>query len=45
VVLHEMMFNHVRDGLLYETWAMVEGPGFYEQVTGRKAPEQLDNMS
>src|SRR5207302_5563435 len=28
VVLHEMMFNRVRDGRLCETWAIVEGAGF-----------------
>jgi predicted ester cyclase len=44
VVLHEMMFNRVRDGRLCETWGMVDGPGFYEQITGKPAPTQLDNM-
>lgn len=44
VVVHEMMFNSVRDGRLCETWGMVDGPGFYEQITGKPAPEQLDNM-
>jgi steroid delta-isomerase-like uncharacterized protein len=44
VVLHEMMFNRVSDGRLAETWAMIDGPGFYEQLAGRPAPEQLDNM-
>ena len=44
LVLHEMMFNRVRDGRLAETWAMTEGPGFYEQMTGRKAPEPVDNI-
>jgi predicted ester cyclase len=44
VVLYEMMFNRVRDGLLSETWAVVEGAGFYEQLTGRVAPTGLDNM-
>jgi predicted ester cyclase len=44
VVLHEMLFNRVRDGRLAETWAVVEEPGFYEQLTGRPGPERLDNM-
>lgn len=44
LVLHEMMFNRVRDGKLAETWAITTGPGFYEQLTGEPAPEQLDNM-
>ena len=44
VILHEMMFNRVRGGRLCETWGMVDGPGFYEQITGKTAPEQLDNM-
>jgi predicted ester cyclase len=44
VVLHEMMFNRVQDGRLAETWAVVEGSGFYEQITGRPAPARLDNM-
>ena len=43
-VLHEMMFNRVRDGRICETWGMVGGPGFYEQITGRPAPESLDNI-
>ena len=44
VVLHEMMFNRVRDGRLAVTWAITSGTGFYEQLTGEPAPEQLDNM-
>jgi predicted ester cyclase len=44
VVLHEMMFNRIENGLIRETWGMVDGPGFYEQITGRKPPENLDNM-
>jgi predicted ester cyclase len=44
LVLHEMMFNRVRDGRLAETWAMTNGPGFYEQITGRRAPEAVDNI-
>ena len=44
VTLREMMFNRVRNGRLSETWAMVDGPGFYQQITGRPVPEDLDNM-
>ena len=44
VVVHEMMFNRVRDGKLSETWAITSGAGFYEQLTGEPASEQLDNM-
>lgn len=44
VVLYEMMFNRVRDGKLAETWAVTEGAGFYEQLTGHPAPAGLDNM-
>ena len=43
VVLHMMLFNRVRDGKLAQTWAIVEGPGFDEQLTGETAPEQLHN--
>ena len=44
VVVHEMMFNRVRDGRVATTWAMTAGPGFYEQLTGRQAPEAVDNL-
>ena len=44
VVVHEMMFNRVRDGRLAETWAITQGKGFYEQIAGRSAPESLDNL-
>ena len=44
LVVHEMMFNRVRDGLVATTWAMTAGPGFYEQLTGRQAPEVVDNL-
>jgi hypothetical protein len=39
------MFNRVRDGKICETYAMGVGMGFYEQITGKKIPEQLDNLS
>ena len=42
--MHEMMFNRVRDGRVATTWAMTAGPGFYEQLTGRQAPEAVDNL-
>lgn len=35
VVVHEMMFNRVRDGKLSETWAITSGAGFFEQLTGK----------
>lgn len=38
------MFNRVRGGRLSETWALVRGAGFYEQLTGKPPPERLDNM-
>ena len=44
VVVYEMMFNRVRDGKLSETWAVTEGGGFFEQLSGRPAPARLDNM-
>lgn len=44
VVLYEMMFNRVEDGKLAETWAVTEGAGFYKQLTGRDAPDRLDNL-
>lgn len=44
VVLHEMMVNRVRDGRLAITWAMTDGPGFYEQLGGGSAPEGIDNL-
>jgi predicted ester cyclase len=44
LVVQEMMFNRVRDGRVAETWAMTAGPGFYRQITGRDAPESVDNL-
>ena len=44
LVVPEMMFNRVRDGRVATTWAMTAGPGFYEQLTGRQAPEAVDNL-
>ena len=45
VTVHEMMFNRVRDGKICETYAMGAGMGFYEQITGKEIPEQLDNLA
>ena len=44
MVVHEMMFNRVRDGRVAETWAMTAGPGFYKQITDRDAPGDVDNL-
>jgi predicted ester cyclase len=44
LIVHEMMFNRVRDGRLAATWAMTAGPGFYAQLTGREAPDAVDNL-
>ncbi|MFN2232788.1 MAG: ester cyclase [Anaerolineales bacterium] len=44
IIVHEMMFNRVRDGKICETYAMETGPCFYEQITGKKIPEKLDNL-
>lgn len=44
LVIHEMMFNRVRGGRLAVTWAMTAGPGFYQQLTGGRPPETVDNL-
>ena len=44
VSVDEMMFNRIRDGKIAETWAITSGGGFYRQLTGRDAPEDLDNL-
>ena len=44
VVVHEMMFNEMRNGRIAVTWALTAGPGFYEQITGRPAPDAVDNL-
>jgi len=44
VIVREMMFNRVREGRLCETWAMTDGLGFYEQITGLPAPPGVDNL-
>ena len=43
VSIDVMMFNRIRDGRIAETWDMTSGHGFYRQLTGRDAPEDLDN--
>jgi predicted ester cyclase len=44
VSVDEMMFNRIVDGKIAETWVITAGPGFYRQLTGREAPEDVDNM-
>jgi predicted ester cyclase len=44
VEVDEMMFNRIEDGLIAETWTITAGDGFYRQLTGRSAPDDLDNM-
>lgn len=44
LIVHEMMFNRVRDGRIAETWAMTADAGFYTQLTGREAPDTVDNL-
>jgi hypothetical protein len=39
-----MMFNRVRGDRLFETWAMTEALGFYEQIRGRPSPAGVDNL-
>jgi predicted ester cyclase len=35
---HMLTINRVVDGRLAESWTMYGGPGFYEQLTGRRSP-------
>jgi predicted ester cyclase len=44
VSVDEMMFNRIVGGKIAETWVITAGPGFYRQLTGSEAPEDLDNM-
>jgi predicted ester cyclase len=44
VEVDEMMFNRIVDGRIAETWVITAGGGFYVQLTGRGAPDDLDNM-
>jgi predicted ester cyclase len=44
VEVDEMMFNRIEGGLIAETWVITAGDGFYKQLTGRSAPDDLDNM-
>jgi predicted ester cyclase len=44
VSVDEMMFSRIAHGKIAETWVITAGPGFYRQLTGSEAPEDLDNM-
>jgi predicted ester cyclase len=44
VAINEMIFNRVQDGCLAETWVITEGPRFYEQITGHRAPANPDSL-
>jgi predicted ester cyclase len=44
VSVEEMMFNRIEGGKIAETWAITSGHGFYRQLTGSDAPEDLDNQ-
>jgi len=44
VEVDEMMFNRILDGKIAETWVINGGGGFYRQLTGQGAPDDLDNM-
>ena len=45
VIVHEMLFNRVRDGKISESYGIQTGAGFYEQITGKEIPVQLDNLA
>jgi predicted ester cyclase len=44
VRIHEISLHRVRDGRIAQTWAEINGPGFYQQITGRPSPGVTDNM-
>jgi predicted ester cyclase len=44
VEVEEMMFNRIEGGRIAETWVITAGDGFYRQIAGRSAPDELDNM-
>jgi predicted ester cyclase len=44
VRIHEISLHRVRDGRIAQTWAEIDGPGFYQQITGRPSPGVTDNM-
>jgi predicted ester cyclase len=44
VEVDEMMFNRIENGKIAATWVITAGGGFYVQLTGRGAPDDLDNM-
>ena len=45
VVVYEISIHRIADGKIAETWEQSGPAGFYEQLTGSKAPAQADNMS
>jgi predicted ester cyclase len=44
VRVHEISLHRIRDGRIAQTWAETDGPGFYQQITGRPSPGVTDNM-
>jgi predicted ester cyclase len=44
VRVHEISLHRLRDGRIAQTWAETDGPGFYQQLTGRPSPGATDNM-
>ena len=44
VIYKEIFIARIVDGRIAETWVITAGPGFYRQLTGREAPEDVDNM-
>ena len=44
VRIHEISLHRIRDGRIAQTWAETDGPGFYQQITGRPSPGVTDNM-
>jgi predicted ester cyclase len=45
VRISEISIHRIQDGLIAETWQETGGGGFYEQLTGRPAPPEGDNMA
>lgn len=43
-IVHEISIHRVVDGRIAETWAVTDNVGFYQQITGQRAPEASDNM-
>jgi predicted ester cyclase len=40
----EMMIHRMRGGRIAESWEVTYGAGFYEQLTGHRAPESRENI-